>query len=128
MLRMAFEREVVVNVRSRLDAFDEYCAFNDGLSHNPCTNEPVTRSHVRLGSLGKIIHFGSFAEILNTDIGLHDLQATLTTFLRLNRVPNTTDNMISSAEVRMVHLSDRKIRLLSVLYIGGPLSWVTGYI
>jgi len=97
-----------VNVRSRLDAFDEYCAFNNGLSHGPSVDEPVARSHVRLGSLDKIIHFGSLAEILSKHIGLRDLRATLATFLRLNRVPNATENVISTAEVRTVHLYNQK--------------------
>ena len=97
-----------MNVRSHLDAFDEYCAFNNGLIHGPGVDEPVTRSHVRLGSLDKIIHFSSLAEILSKHIGLHDLRATLATFLRLNCIPNATDNVISSAEVRTVHLYDQK--------------------
>jgi len=128
MLQMAFEREVIVNIRSRLDAFDDYCAFTNGLSPDPYPDEAVTRSHVRLGSLGKIIHFGSFAEILGKDIGLRDLRELLATFLRLNHVPNATDDMILNAEVWMVDLCDWKSTLLSVLYIGGPLSCITGHI
>jgi len=128
MLRMAFEREVIINIRSRLDAFDEYCAFIKGLSPHLHPDESVTHSHVRLGSLGKIIHFGSFAEMLGKDIGLHDLRTLLTTFLRLNRVSNATDDVISNAEVWIIHLCDRRFTLLSILSTGGPLSCITGYI
>ena len=99
MLRMEFEREVIMNTCYHLDAYDEYCLFNDSLSSGLNANKPFTHSHVRLGSLGKIMHFGSYAKKLSVDIGLHDLQALLTTFLRLNHVLDITNDVISNSEV-----------------------------
>ena len=97
-----------MNIRYRLDAYDEYCMFNDGLPSDPRADESITRSHVRLGSLDNIIHFVSYAKMLSKDIGLRDLRALLTTFLRLNHMPNPTDNAISGSEVWMVCLRNRQ--------------------
>ena len=88
-----------MNTRYYLDVYDEYCLFNDGLSSGLNANEPFTHSHVWLGSLSKIMHFGLYAKKLSVDIGLHDLQALLTTFLRLNHVFDITNDVISNSEV-----------------------------
>lgn len=74
-----------MNIRHRVDAYDEQCLFGNE-SSGPSTDAPVSRSHVRLGSLDNIIHLSSYAKKLSKDIHLEDLQSLLTTFFRLNRV------------------------------------------
>ena len=63
----------------------------------------TTCSHVRLGSLDKIIRLGSYAKKLGVDIHLQDLQNLLTKFLRLNRMPATEDTDVSGFEVCSIY-------------------------
>ena len=100
MLQMAFEREVIVNIRYRVDAYDDECLFDD-VGSGPDADASVTRSNVRLGSLDKIIHLGSYAKKLSIDICLQDFQSLLAAFLRLNHVPEAEASAISSFEVRI---------------------------
>jgi len=123
MLRMAFEREVIMNIRYRVDAYDEQCLFDDE-SSGLNADESVVRSHVQLGSLEKIIHLGSYAKKLGNDICLQDLQKLLTTFLHLNHVFDVEDNAISDFKV-----CDLRICWWSAhACIGGPLSCIAGHI
>ena len=97
MLRMAFEREVIMNIRHRVDVYDEQQLFSTGSSLD--ANTPVTRSHIRLGSLDGIIHLCSYAKKLCEDLDLQNLQNRLSTFLHINHVFNAEDAM-SDFEVR----------------------------
>jgi len=90
-----------MSIRYCLDAYDEYSMFGDIPNFDPHTDESLAHPHVRLGSLDKTIHFSSYAKKLSKDIGLHDLQEVLTTFLRLNRIINATNDTISNFEVWM---------------------------
>jgi len=87
-----------MNIRYRVDAYDEQCLF-DNESPGPDTDEPTICSHIKLGSLDEIIHLGSYAKKLSKDICLQDLQKLLTTFLRLNHVFDAEDNVISDFKV-----------------------------
>ena len=100
---MAFKREVIMNIRYRVDAYDEQHLFNDE-SFGLDANGSIIRSHVQLGSLNNIIHLSSYAKKLNKDIHLRDLRKLLTTFLRLNRIFDAKDNVISDFKVCMTCL------------------------
>ena len=91
-----------MNIRYQVDAYDDQCLFNDEDS-GPNTNEPTIRSHIRLGSLDKIIHLGSYTKKLRKDIDLEDLQKLLTTFFRLNRLSDTGPNVLPDCEVHPTH-------------------------
>lgn len=96
MLRMAFEREVIMNIRYRVNAYDEQSLFNE--NPGPDTNTVAHCSHVRLGSLNKIIHLSSFAKKLSKDIELQDLRTLLAKFLRLNHILSVDNNEISGLQ------------------------------
>ena len=123
MLRMAFEREVIMDIRSRVDAYDEQRVFEDKKPGHGA-NAPVSRSHVRLGLLDNIVHLGSYAKKLGKDIHLQDLQKLLTAFLRLNRVFKAKDNATSELEVGVTYICRQSAHAC----IGGPLSCITGHI
>lgn len=97
MLRMAFEREVITSIRSRVDAYDERCLFND-------SNTSAVRPHIRLGSLDTAIHLESYAKKISIDIDLQDLQTLLTKFLHLNHALIAEDTDISGFQVRDSHI------------------------
>lgn len=120
---MAFEREVITNIRYRVDAYDEQCLFDEARA-SPNTNESIVRSHIRLGSLDKAIHLGSYSKKLVSDIHLQDLQALLTTFLRLNHVFNTKDDAISYFQVCATCVCWES----ALTCVGGPLPCVAGYV
>ena len=105
---MTFEREVVMSIRYRVDAYDEQCLFDDTDS-SLSADVTITRSHIRLGSLDKIIHLSSYAKKLSTDIHLQNLQALLTAFFRLNHVIDTEESAISSFEVRTTYTHIGKV-------------------
>lgn len=98
MLRMAFEREVIMNIRYRVDAHDEQCLFENGGPHLS-TDPSAIHSHTRLGSLDGIMHVSSYAKKIRKDIHLQDLQKLLATFLRLGVVFDAKDNAISGFKV-----------------------------
>jgi len=123
MLRMAFEREVIMNIRARVDAYDEQCLFENKRS-GLGADVSISHSHVRLGSLDNIVHLGSYAKKLGKDIRLQDLQGLLTTFLRLNRVFSAGDSMVPGLEVGLSYIRQQSAHA----HIGGPLSCVTGHI
>ena len=95
---MAFEREVIMDVRSRVDAYDEQHLFG---KTDPYLNADtaVVHSHVRLGSLDKVMHLRTLAETLSADIHLENLQQLLATFLHLNNVLNTESKDLSRFQV-----------------------------
>ena len=121
---MAFEREVIMNIRYRVDAYDEQCLFDDDANLSLNANTPVTHSHVRLGSLDNTIHLSSYAKKLSIDIRLQGLQALLVTFLHLNHVIDIEENVISGFKVCDLHL----YRQNTHAHAGGPLSCATGHI
>ena len=123
MLRMAFEREVTMNIRYRVDAYDEQQLFEDE-SSGPSAEASVSRSHVRLGSLDNVIHLGSYAKKLSKDIRLQGLRKLLTTFLRLSRVFSAEDSAIPELKVCVMCV----FRQSTHVHAGGPLSCVTGHI
>ncbi|KAF9789540.1 hypothetical protein BJ322DRAFT_1177836 [Thelephora terrestris] len=102
MLQMAFEREVIMNIRYRVNAFDEQCLFNGNLDED--TDAIAHRSHVQLGSLDSVIHLSSYAKKLGKDICLQDFQKILTTFLYLNRILNDKASEISGSRVVPCHV------------------------
>jgi len=107
---MAFEQEVIVNIHHRVDAYDEQCLFENE-SSGPSADAPVSRSHVRLGSLDNTIHLGSYAKRLSQDIRLQDLKNLLATFFHLNRVFDA-DSENSTISKLMVGMCD--MHLLAV--------------
>jgi len=109
---MAFEREVIMNVRYRVDAYDELCSFGDA-SSDVDANAIIIRSHIRLGSLDKIIHLSSYAKKLSVDVRLPDLQTLLVKFLRLNRVLDTESDDISSFKVRVTDVPVGQVFMLA---------------
>ena len=113
-----------MSIRYRVDAYDEQCSFDDDANLALDANAPVTCSHVRLGSLDKTIHLGSYAKKLSIDIHLQGLLALLVTFLRLNRVIDTEENVLSSFKVCDLCFCWQNTHAC----IGGPLSRATGHI
>ena len=112
MLQMAFEREVIMSIRYRVDAYDEQCSFDDDTNLGLNADAPVTRSHVRLGSLDKTIHLGSYAKKLGIDIHLQGLLALLVAFLRLNHVINIEENVLSGFKVCVIRVFIGRILML----------------
>ncbi|KAF9784788.1 hypothetical protein BJ322DRAFT_1109498 [Thelephora terrestris] len=102
MLRMAFEREVIMDIRYRVNAYDEQCLFYKNVE--PDINTVTHRSHVQLGSLDNIIHLSSYATKLRKDIHLQDLQKLLTEFLHLNRALNVKNSEIPGLQVVPCHV------------------------
>ena len=122
---MAFEREVIRNIRHRVDTYDEQCLFENE-SSGPSTNAVISRSHVRLGSLDNMIHLSSYAKKLSRDIGLRDLRNLLAMFFRLNRVFNSDleDGTISELKVGTTFICWQNVHTRS----GNPLPRTTGHI
>lgn len=114
-----------MDIRHRVDAYDEQSLFENE-SSSPSTDAPVSRSHVRLGSLDNIIHLGSYAEKLSKDIRLEDLQNLLTTFFRLNRMfdANLEGSTISGLKVGITYNYWQTAHACT----GGPLPRVTGHV
>lgn len=86
-----------MDVRYRVNAYDEQSLFNE--NSRPDTDMVAHRSHVRLGSLNNIIHLSLYAQKLNKDIKLQDLQTLLKKFLHLNRILSVDNREVSGLQV-----------------------------
>ena len=113
-----------MKIRYQVDAHDEQHLFKN---ESPDLNADlsVIHSHVRLGSLDKIMHLGSYAKKLGKDIHLQDLQELLAAFLRLNRVLDAKHDQISRFKVCMTSVCWQSIH---VYVAGGPLSCIKGHV
>ena len=83
MLQMAFEREVVFNIRHRLEMYDQQQLFNENADEDDIPLEAEFEySHVHLGSRRRSLKIPTYEKVLKEELGLSDFGDILAKFLR----------------------------------------------
>ena len=80
---MAYEKEVVLSIRHRIEAYEQEQAFNTNIPDN--SNDMVARfdgSHIHLGSRQRGLKVPSYGQVLEAELGLHDFGDSLARFIR----------------------------------------------
>ena len=83
MLCMAFEREVILNIRHWLEMYEQQRLFEENADEEdiPSVAE-FSHSHVHLGSRQHSLKLPTYEGILKEELGLPDFGDSLTKFLR----------------------------------------------
>ena len=83
MLRMAFKREVVLNIRHRLEMQEQQQLFDENVNEvNVPSEAEFSYSHVHLGSRQRSVGLWTYEKILEETLGFSDFGDTLAKFLR----------------------------------------------
>ena len=83
MLRMAFEREVVLNIRHRLEMQEQQRLFGENADEVDIPSEmEFNYSHVHLGSRQRSILVGTYEKVLEEALGFSGFGDSLAKFLR----------------------------------------------
>ena len=82
MLRMEYEKEVVLSIRHRIEMHEQEQQFNSNAPDEDYTEVVFEGSHVRLGSRQRGLKFLSYEQDLEEMIGFHGLGDNLARFLR----------------------------------------------
>ena len=82
MLWMAYEKEVVLNIRLRIKMCEQEQIFNDNVSnHWDDTAATFRGSHVHLGSRQRGIKVSSYEQALEEELGFHEFGDSLARFI-----------------------------------------------
>ena len=83
MLRMAFEREVVFDIRHRLEMCNQQRLFDENADEDDIPSEAeFGYSHVHLGSRRRSLKLPTYEKVLKEEPGLSDFGDVLSRFLR----------------------------------------------
>lgn len=84
MLRMVYEKEVVLNIRHRLEMREQQQLFDDNAVDRDYAplEAAFEYSHVNLGSRQRGLKLLSYEEVLEETLGFHDFGDSLAGFLR----------------------------------------------
>jgi len=83
MLRMAFEREVVLNIRHRIEMFEQQQLFDENFNENDVPPEmEFSNSHIHLGSRQRGLKLPTYEKVLEEELGFPNLGDSLAKFLR----------------------------------------------
>jgi hypothetical protein len=83
MLRMAFEREVVLNIRHRLETQEQRWLFDENAHESDVPSEAeFNHSHVHLGSRQRAVELHTYEKFLDKTLGFSDFGDSLAKFLR----------------------------------------------
>ena len=82
MLRMAFEREIVLNIRHRLEMREQQQLFNEDAEEVDVPLEAeFDYSHIHLGSRQRSLRVPTYEKVLEEALGLSDFGDSLAKFL-----------------------------------------------
>ena len=83
MLRMTYERDVVLNIRHRIEMYEQEQLFKNSV---PDDSSPAVTglqdSHVHLGSRQRGLGVATYAQVLEEELGIHDFGDSLAKFFR----------------------------------------------
>jgi len=84
MLRMEYEKEVVLDIRHRIDVYEQWREFDDDVADEQYNVSPATfnHSHVHLGSRQRGLKLPSYETVLEEMLGFHNFGDSLAEFLR----------------------------------------------
>ena len=82
MLRMEYEKEVVLSIRHRIEMHEQERHFNSNAPDEDYTEVVFEGSHVRLGSRQRGLKLPSYEQDLKETIGLRGFSDSLARFLR----------------------------------------------
>jgi hypothetical protein len=82
MLRMEYEKEVVLSIRHRIEMYEQEQYFESNATDEDYTEVPFEGSHVHLGSRQRGLKLPSYEQELKEMIGFHDFSDSLAGFLR----------------------------------------------
>jgi hypothetical protein len=83
MLQMAFEREVAVNIRHRLEMHEQQRLFDENANEVDIPSEAeFSYSHIHLGSRQRSLKLPTYAKVIEEAIGFSDFGDSLAKFLR----------------------------------------------
>lgn len=84
MLRMEYEKEVVLNIRHRIEMYNQWEEFNENIADEEYDHMEATfdYSHVHLGSRQRGLKLSSYETVLEETLGFHGFGDALAEFLR----------------------------------------------
>ena len=83
MLRMAYEKEVILNIRHRIETYEQEKLFNSNIIDDPDgTMVTFKDSHIHLGSRQRSLKVPSYEQVLAGELGFHGFSDSLARFLR----------------------------------------------
>ncbi|KAF9642489.1 hypothetical protein BDM02DRAFT_3193135 [Thelephora ganbajun] len=83
MLRMEYEKEVILNIRHCIEMYNQQQLFDDNITDKDCTplETAFKHSHVHLGSCQHGLKLLSYEKVLEETIGFHGFSDSLARFL-----------------------------------------------
>jgi len=83
MLRMAFEREIVLNIRHRIEMHEQQRLFDENAEEDDIPSETeFGTSHIHLGSRQRSVKIPTYEKVLEEELGFSNLGDSLARFLR----------------------------------------------
>jgi len=85
MLRMEYEKEVVLSIRHRIETYEQQRLFDDNIideDYTPGLDAMFENSHVHLGSRQRSLKLLSYEKVLEESQGFDGLSDSLAKFLR----------------------------------------------
>jgi hypothetical protein len=80
---MVYEKEVVLNIRHRIEIYEQERMFNDNIPDNSIeTGATFEESHIHLGSCQRGLKIPSYAQVLEAELGFNGFSDSLAQFLR----------------------------------------------
>jgi hypothetical protein len=80
---MAYEREVVFNIRHRIEMYEQEQQFNNSVPDDSNdTTITFEGSHVHLGSCQRGLRVPTYEQVLEAELGFHEFGDSLARFLR----------------------------------------------
>jgi len=80
---MAFEREVVLNIRHRIEVYEQQQFFDENAEEDDAPLETeFSNSHVHLGSRQRSLKLPTYEKVLEEELGFPNLGDSLAQFLR----------------------------------------------
>ena len=82
MLRMVYEKEVVLNIHHHIEMCEQEQTFNQGVPADSGDTAAAFRgSHVHLGSRQRGIKVSSYGQVLEGELGFHEFSDSLARFI-----------------------------------------------
>ena len=82
MLRMQYEKEVVLSIRHRIEIWEQEQLFNTNAADADYVETITERPRICLGSRQRGLKVSSYEQVLDEEIGFHGFGDFLASFLR----------------------------------------------
>lgn len=82
MLRMQYEKEVVLNIRHRIEMYEQEQQFDDNVADEDYVETLSERSHIQFGSRQRGLSLKSYEEDLEEKLGFRKFGDSLASFFR----------------------------------------------